>query len=168
MVADMCDLYITGAPMAASTGPQMCRLSNFNKTDIVNWGQVQAAMQNSTFNVNTFLPTKVTPNDVRYIVNGFTAQGVFGTPFGNVGRNDATDAITNIANFSVFKKFKVSEKTSFEFHATMINAFNHFNFSSVDPFVTDAGLATSFTGFGDPSTTGGNGRRIFIGGKFNF
>jgi hypothetical protein len=46
--------------------------------------------------------------------------------------------------------------------------FNHFNFSSVDPFLEDAGLATSFTGFGDPSLTGGNGRKIFIGGKLTF
>ena len=169
MMADACDLFITGAPMSAGpSGPQMCRLSNFNKTDIISWTQLQAAMQNNSFNVNTFLPTKITSNDVRYIINAFTAQGVFGTPFGNTPRNDAQDAITNFASFAVFKRVKVSEKTSFEFHATMTNVFNHFNFSSVDPFVTDAGLATSFTGFGDPSTTGGNGRRIFLGGKFNW
>src|SRR6202035_566709 len=119
MMADACDLFITGAPMSATSSVAMCNTGNYAKTDIVSWTQLQAAMQNSSFNVLTFRPAKVTSNDVRYIINAFTAQGVFGTPFGNVGRNDAVDAITNIGNIGVFKKFKVSEQTSFEFHATM-------------------------------------------------
>jgi hypothetical protein len=113
-------------------------------------------------------PVIVTTNDVHWIANGGQAEAIFGTPFGNVPRNAAQDAISNIGNFEVIKRFKISEKTGFEFHATMINVFNHFNFSSVDPFLEDAGLGLSFTGFGDNTTTGGNGRRIFIGGKFNF
>ena len=110
----------------------------------------------------------VTPNDVRYIANTGLAQTVFGTPFGNVGRNVEQDAPQNIANISVTKRIKITERTAFEFHTSFFNAFNHFNFSSVDPFLEDAGLTASFTGFGDPSTTNANGRQITFGGKFTF
>jgi hypothetical protein len=58
---------------------------------------------------------------------------------------------------------------------TMLNALNHPNFSSVDPFLEDSGLHSSFTGFGDVTTTGtsypgyNNGtRRITFGGTFRF
>jgi len=110
----------------------------------------------------------VTNNQVRYIANGGVAESVFGTPFGNVGRNTATDAVTNTANFTIAKRLKLNERASFELHMTLVNAFNHFNFTSVDPFLDDAGLHTSFTGFGDPTTTQGFGRTIFVGGKFTF
>jgi hypothetical protein len=110
----------------------------------------------------------VTKNDVRFIVNSGQAQTLFGTPFGTAGRNVAQDAITNIANFGVFKKIKLSERAAFEFHATMINAFNHPNFLSVDPFLEDAGLAQQGTGFGDPTLTNSVQRRIIFGGKITF
>ncbi|MGE5322334.1 MAG: hypothetical protein ACM3SW_05710, partial [Actinomycetota bacterium] len=99
-----------------------------------------------------FVP--VTTKDVRYILNATTAQSVFGTPFGTAARNLSQDAISNVANMSVFKRFKVSEHNSFEFRASAQNVFNHPNFTSVDPFVDDAGQFGSFTGFGDPKTTG--------------
>ncbi len=82
------------------------------------------------------------------------SQQVFGTPFGNMPRNLPQDAISNIANVSVMKRLKISERNSFELRFSMLNAFNHPNFTSVDPFVEDAGLSSSFTGFGDPSLTG--------------
>ncbi len=63
---------------------------------------------------------------------------MFGTPFGNAPRNGQSDAITNIANASLYKRFKLGEHASFEFHATALNVFNHMNFQSVDPFVEDA------------------------------
>jgi hypothetical protein len=110
----------------------------------------------------------VTKNDVRVIANSGQAQTLFGTPFGNTPRNVAQDAITNIANFGVFKKIKLSERAAFEFHATMINAFNHPNFQSVDPFTEDAGLTQQGTGFGDPTLTNSVRRRIFFGGKITF
>ena len=92
----------------------------------------------------------VQPNQVRFIANGGTADSVFGTPFGNAARNIVTDAITNTANASIFKRIKFSERASFEFHATALNLLNHPNFQSIDPFLEDAGLFSSFTGFGDP------------------
>jgi hypothetical protein len=110
----------------------------------------------------------VTKNDVRFIVNSGQAQTLFGTPFGNSGRNVAQDAITNIANVEIFKKIKLSERVAFEVHATMLNAFNHANFSSIDPFLEDAGLSQQGRGFGDPTLTNAPGRKIFIGGRISF
>ncbi len=116
----------------------------------------------------------VTKDQVRFITNSQTAQTVFGTPFGNTARNLPQDAISNIANLSVFKNIKLGEHANFEFHTTFVNALNHSNFSSVDPFVVDAGAHGAFTGFGDPTqtpsvTTGAPPtRRIFFGGKITF
>jgi hypothetical protein len=117
----------------------------------------------------------VTKDQVRFIVNSQQAEVVFGTPFGNMSRNLQADAITNIAGFSAIKKFKISERTSFEFRATLLNVFNHQNFASVDAFIEDAGNFAPGTGFGNPAVTnstfvGSNGgtRRINFGGTFRF
>ncbi|HWZ41912.1 MAG TPA: TonB-dependent receptor [Candidatus Saccharimonadales bacterium] len=123
---------------------------------------------NSTPSGKTPPVVLVTKNDVRYIANGGQAQTIFGTPFGNTARNSVQDSLSNIASSSIIKKTKLTERTSFEFHATAINLFNHFNFSSVDPFLEDAGLATAGTGFGDPKVTPANGRRILVGGTIRF
>jgi hypothetical protein len=118
----------------------------------------------------------ITNNQVRFIANTGVAQTVFGTPFGNTPRNIATDAITNTANASIFKRFKFNERASFEFHATALNVFNHMNFQSIDPFIEDAGLVQPGTGFAVPSVTNsvppGFGaaatRRLLVGGVFRF
>jgi hypothetical protein len=118
----------------------------------------------------------ITNNQVRFIANTGVAQTVFGTPFGNTPRNIATDAITNTANASIFKRFKFTERASFEFHATALNVFNHMNFQSIDPFIEDAGLVQPGTGFAVPSVTNsvppGFGaaatRRLLVGGVFRF
>ena len=62
----------------------------------------------------------------------------------------------------------MNERVRLQFHATMDNAFNHSNFTSIDPFIIDAGLTGSFTGFGDPSLTSSTPRQIFFGGKISF
>lgn len=97
----------------------------------------------------------VTNKDVRFIANTPTANTVFGTPFGNVARNYARDAWSNIANLQFFKTIKVKEHFQVQWHMSMINAFNHPNFSSVDPFLDDAGLSSEGTGFGIPALTSG-------------
>jgi len=146
-----------GACVTAATNPkQLISLNAINQTSGLD-----------AFNGN-FNEVKVTPNDVRYIVNGKQANSVFGTPFGNVGRNTAVDAITNTMNASIIKTIKLTEKNSFEFRVTAINALNHFNFNSIDPFLEDAGLSTAGTGFGDPAVTGAAGRRLIFRGKFSF
>jgi len=110
----------------------------------------------------------VTKDQVRFITNSQTAQTVFGTPFGNMPRNPVSDAISNIANVSIFKTVKLGEHANFQFHATFLNAFNHNNYTSIDPFLVDAGQHGSFTGFGDPTQTPSITRRIIFGGKITF
>lgn len=110
----------------------------------------------------------VTNNQVRYIVNARESQAVFGTPFGNVPRNAARDAISNIANVSVFKNIKLGERVNFEMHATALNALNHFNFSSIDPNLEDASVSRFGSDFANPAVTTAAGRTFFIGGKITF
>jgi len=110
---------------------------------------------NQSSSIAAFVPTALTKNDVRFIVNGLVANQQFGTPFGNVARNFSRDARTNIANVTFFKTVKAWERAKVTFHMSMLNAFNHPNFSSVDPFIDDAGLAQEGTGFANPSLTSG-------------
>jgi len=114
----------------------------------------------------------VTNKDVRFIANTPTANTVFNTPFGNVARNYARDAWTNIANLQFFKTIKVKENFKVQWHMSMLNAFNHPNFSSVDPFLDDAGFSSEGNGFAVPSLTSGGlqngavgnpGRKISFG-----
>ena len=122
----------------------------------------------------------ITANQVRFIVNGGTAQSIFGTPFGNTPRNIVQDATTNIGNISLFKNIKFTERTSFEFRASFVNFLNHPNYQSVDPFVEDAGGTPKapFFGFGDPTVSNNvpgtvnfpvsASRRIVFGGVLKF
>ena len=145
----------------------ICGLAAINPAQLVNY----TALGKDP----TSTPITVTSKDVRFIINASRAQAVFGTPFGNMPRNLPQDAITNTANFSVIKGVKLGERASFEFRMSMLNALNHQNFSSVDPFLEDAGIQQQGFGFGDPSLTnttypGTNGatRRITFGGTLRF
>jgi hypothetical protein len=153
--------------------------AGFTDTSLISMTAIGQSCFNFTNNPAT--PTtpcnfvNVTNSQVRFIFNAATAQSVFGTPFGNVARNVVQDAISNVANASVLKRFRVSEHSTFEFRADLQNVFNHPNFSSVDPFMDDAGQFGSFTGFGDPKTTGtnypgfnGGTRRINFGLTYRF
>jgi Carboxypeptidase regulatory-like domain len=114
----------------------------------------------------------ITTNDVRYIINMHTAQSVFGTPFGNVARNPEVDAPSNRLDASIFKNLKLGEKGNFEMRLSAINALNHFNYSSIDPNMEDAGLSTIPSlfgvGFGNPAQTTANGRLVTVSGRFTF
>jgi hypothetical protein len=119
----------------------------------------------------------VTSKDVRYIINSTTSQSVFGSPFGGP-RNLSQDAPVNLVNLAMYKNIKLNERASFEFRGTLLNAFNHANFRSIDPFIEDAGIPAAhqspFTGFGDPSVSddapsGALGNRIIkVGLTFRF
>src|SRR5262249_52756330 len=117
------------------------------------------------------LPTcivNVTNADVRYIFNARTSQAIFGSPFGNVPRNAGTDAISNRLDASISKNLRMGERANFEFRMTATNALNHFNFTSVDPNLEDAGIHVFGAGFADPSLLSANGRVVSISGKFTF
>ncbi len=108
------------------------------------------------------------PNGARFIVNGPTAQSIYGTPYGNVGRNILRDAITNRANFALYKYIKVTERLKVRFDTTFFNVFNHPNFYSVDPYLDDAGVLQEEYGFGIPSLYDGGGRVITFGLRVEF
>jgi hypothetical protein len=114
-------------------------------------------------------PAQIVTNDqVRFIANTPTATAIFGTPFGNVGRNTLRDGHTNRLNLAAFKVVKLSEKLDLEFHADLLNALNHPNYSSVDPFIDDAGLESETTGFANPHLFGFSNRTISFGAKLFF
>jgi Carboxypeptidase regulatory-like domain len=131
------------------TGPG----TQFSKTDIT---------------VGQVAPVTTSSSNVRFIINGGIAQQLFGTPFGNVPRNALSDAIQNTANASVAKVLKLSERSSFEFRLTVVNALNHFNFSGVDPELENAGRSAFGVGFANPALSTANGRQVFLAGKFTF
>ena len=132
-------------------------------------------------------PVTINTSQVRYILNGGAAQTVFGTPFGNVPRNPVQDAISNVANISIAKSIKLTERAAFEFRTAFINAFNHPNYQSIDPFLEDASGApvgpngtpkAPFFGFADPTVSNNvpgtinfpvqASRRIVFGGVLRF
>jgi hypothetical protein len=118
---------------------------------------------------NSAHPAQIVANDqVRFIANTPTATAFFGTPFGNVGRNTLRDGHTNVLNFSVFKVTKLTEKLNLQFHADFLNALNHPNYSSVDPFIDDAGLTSEARGFANPHLFGFSNRTISFGAKLFF
>jgi outer membrane receptor protein involved in Fe transport len=80
----------------------------------------------SDLNRGVFTP--VTPNDVRFIVNGPGAATRFGSPFGNIGRNTFNGDRTENVDLSIFKTFRITEQVKFQYRLQMFNAFNHPNF----------------------------------------
>jgi hypothetical protein len=114
-------------------------------------------------------PAQVVAKDqVRFIANTMTAVAFFGSPFGNAGRNTLRDGHTNLLNFSVFKVTKLSEYLTLQLHTDFLNALNHPNYSSVDPFIDDAGFAAEATGFANPQLFGFSHRTISFGAKLFF
>ena len=113
------------------------------------------------------------PGGAHFIVNGATAQSIYGTPWGNAGRNTLRDYQTNSANFAVYKRIKVTERIRVRFDTVFENVFNHPNFGSIDAYLDDAGYLQEYTGFAIPTLQdGGNGngytRRIIFGLRVEF
>ncbi len=96
----------------------------------------------------------VTASQVHLIANGAEADTIFGTPFGNAGRNIFRDYHTNMGNFTLIKNFKFWERANLQWHMTMLNVFNHPNYGNappgISPFVEDAGTPGAFTTFAEP------------------
>jgi hypothetical protein len=110
----------------------------------------------------------VSANQEHYILNAFEAQTINGTPFGNAGRNSLRDAKTNTMNFQVSKTSNWGERARIIFHMSMVNALNHPNYGTIDPFVEDVGLVALGTGFANPVVQGGGNRVIRFGLKVTF
>src|SRR5262245_2463209 len=76
-------------------------------------------------NLATRVFTPVSPNDVRFIINGPGSAVRFGTPLGSVSRNSQQGDRIETVDFSVFKTFKITERTNLQYRLQMINALNH-------------------------------------------
>jgi hypothetical protein len=113
-------------------------------------------------------PSVVLKNQVRFIANTRTADQIFGSPFGDVGRNTLRTSKTNVLNLSIFKVTNISEKFSLQFHVDFLNAFNHPNFASIDPFIDNAGRFGEGLGFANPKVEGSGSRSIWFGLKLLF
>jgi outer membrane receptor protein involved in Fe transport len=83
----------------------------------------------------TFTP--VTPNDVRFIINGPGAALRFGTPFGNVMRNAFPGDRIEAVDLSFFKTTKVTERVSVQYRFEMYNALNHPTFGIPNSITID-------------------------------
>jgi hypothetical protein len=170
---DACTIFAGGA-----TGP-LCAGGTANQT-LISLNNINQALNTTdptkAFNPTTYQPVAVTNQQVRYIANTGIAETVFGTPFGNTPRNIGRDAPLNFLNASVTKSVKFSERTSFEFRFTALNALNHANFVSVDPDLENAGTGAFGNAFALPQFTsdsipGSNlaaSRRFYFGGIFRF
>jgi hypothetical protein len=101
----------------------------------------------------TFTP--VSPNDVRFIVNGPGAALRFGTPFGTIGRNTFHgDQIENL-DLSIFKNTRVTERVSIRYTLGLYNALNHPNFGIPNSINLD-NAGSTFYNFQENS----GGRRV--------
>ena len=121
----------------------------------------------NAFNASGAVQT-VSANQARYLVNGAFADSVYNSPWGNAARNSLRDAITNRGNFGIAKDTNITEHVKVRVDASFLNVFNHPNFSSVDPFIDDAGYTGEGHGFAIPSLTSGGNRLIKFGLKVLF
>jgi hypothetical protein len=110
----------------------------------------------------------VSANQEHFILNTFQSQVINGTPFGNAGRNSLRDYHTNTANFQIAKTSNWGERVRMTWHMSMVNAFNHPNYASIDPFMEDAGDFSLGTGFANPKVQNGGNRTIRFGFRVSF
>jgi carboxypeptidase family protein/TonB-dependent receptor-like protein len=106
--------------------------------------------------------------------NGTATAGATGTDFGNVGRNVLRGPAQNNLDFSIIKRFDISESKNIEFRAEFFNLFNHVNFANPISNL-NAGSINPNTGqiinpgdFGRIISTSNNPRLIQLALKLNF
>jgi outer membrane receptor protein involved in Fe transport len=98
----------------------------------------------SMADLNRGVFTSVTPNDVRFIINGPGAAMRFGTPFGDVARNMFLGDRNERVELSVFKTFRITERFRLQYRLQMFNAFNHMNFGIPNSIILDNAGTTFF------------------------
>jgi hypothetical protein len=115
-------------------------------------------------NRSTPVFTPVSPNDVRFIVNGPGAAMKFGTPFGNVGRNTFRGDRNENVDLSIFKNFRITERFRLQYRLQMFNAFNH-PFFGIPNSINIDNAGTTFFNFLEND---GGRRTISMGLSFIF
>jgi len=118
----------------------------------------------------------VTPNDVRYILNGPGAARRFGNPFGDVPRNSEMGPALNQLNLGLFKNTRLTERVTFQLRLEMFNALNHgasgYGIAGgagalPDTFVDDARILGK-DGFNDFGGVTKSARRLQLGARIVF
>lgn len=146
---DACTVFGVGCSVAANT--------------LISMNAINAAPAGTTPPVDT-----VSKSQVRFILNGAEADSIFGTPFGDGGRNSLREGWTNTGNFTLFKNIKFWERVTLQWHMTMFNVFNHPNYTGTNPFAENAGNPGWFTGFANNYLENGGNRTIYFGLKIIF
>lgn len=111
--------------------------------------------------------------------NGTATAGATGTDIGNVGRNALRGPRQTNVDFSVIKRFPISDSKNVEFRAEFFNLFNHVNFanpiSNLNAVQSSGGSIDPNTGqiirpgdFGRIISTSNNPRLIQLALKLNF
>jgi outer membrane receptor protein involved in Fe transport len=107
------------------------QLVGINQVDALFLFGVPVTNPNGFYSVNALNSTgdvvNVTPNDVRFIVNGPGSAQVFGTPFGNASRNSLRGPRLNQLNMGLFKNIKVFERLTVQLRGEAFNVLNHPN-----------------------------------------
>jgi outer membrane receptor protein involved in Fe transport len=118
----------------------------------------------------------VSPNDVRFILNGPGAARRFGNPFGDVPRNIERGPALNQLNLGVFKNTTITERFKLQLRLEMFNALNHpaagygiagGSGALPDTFVEDAQILGK-DGFNDFGGITKSARRLQFGARLTF
>lgn len=156
--ADACNVFGVGCSLAAN---QLISMNAINQTG------------------NAVATTK---SNVRFIANGFEAEQVFGTPYGNAGPNTLRGAMTNNWNMSLIKNIKFWERVNVRLHLDAQDVFNHLQAGAlssslnsgcptsggIDPVIEDAGVHSLETGFANPTLWCSAARVVRIGVLITF
>jgi len=93
---------------------------------------------------------------------------LFGTPFGNEGRNTFIGEKLSLVNMSVFKNLKLTESKALEFRVEAFNLLNHRNFGVPDVLTEDVVSGTSVATYANPGFNNGGNRTMRLGVRFIF
>jgi hypothetical protein len=131
------------------------------------------------FNPQAFARPVILAGQVIPSSGGTAVAGAVGTDLGNVGRNILRGPRQNNVDFSIIKRFRVSETKNLEFRTEFFNLFNHVNYanpiSDFNAVLASGGSIDANTGriinpgsFGRIISTSNNPRLIQFALKFNF
>jgi Carboxypeptidase regulatory-like domain/TonB dependent receptor-like, beta-barrel len=130
------------------------------------------------FNPAAFARPVILAGQVIPSSGGTAVAGAAGTDLGNVGRNILRGPRQNNVDFSVIKRFRITESKNLEFRTEFFNLFNHVNYAnpisdlnavaSSGGTIDAAGRVTNPGSFGRIISTSNNPRLIQFALKFNF
>jgi hypothetical protein len=101
------------------------------------------------FNPFAFARPTVLAGQVIPSSNGTATAGATGTDFGNVGRNVLRGPRQTNLDFSILKRFPITESKNIEFRAEFFNLLNHVNFANP---ISNLNAVSSSGGSIDPNT----------------